>query len=93
MLERRLREAEEEGKGVGAGMGVDEVFEVGVGGVSPPLFRGMSALGEGGGGSPRGGDVKVLDLPRATNTSWSGIRQPRRPNTSDSGAFALALPI
>jgi hypothetical protein len=38
MLERRLREAEEEGKGVGAGMGVDEVFEVGVGGVSPPLF-------------------------------------------------------
>jgi len=38
MLERRLREAEEEGKGVGAGVGVDEVFEVGVGGVSLPLF-------------------------------------------------------
>jgi len=31
-LERRLREAEEE-------KGRDEVFEVGVGGVSPPVFK------------------------------------------------------
>jgi|SRR5882762_1366735 hypothetical protein len=41
--------------------------------------------------NPRVRVLKLLESPRAADVSKSRIRQPRRPDTSDSGAFALAL--
>jgi hypothetical protein len=54
------------------------VLEVGVGGISPPVFVGRR------GDSPTVRDSRLYDPPTATNASRSRIRQPRRPNTSDS---------
>jgi hypothetical protein len=43
-------------------------------------------------GSPRVRDIRVLEAPKSMNPSRSRIRQPRRPNTSDSGMFLLFFP-
>jgi hypothetical protein len=37
-------------------------------------------------GSPRVRDMRTLETPKSTNPSRSRIRQPRRPNTGDSGS-------
>jgi hypothetical protein len=62
------------------------VFEVGVGGVSSPVFMMGVVVGRRV-DSPRVRDARLGDSPRAANTSRSRICKPKRPNTSDDGAF------
>jgi hypothetical protein len=82
--DERFREAKEE-KVAG------EAFEVGVGGVSAPIFKRDVVVGRRG-DSSKVHDARLSDSPRVTNASRSRICQPKRPHTSDDGAF-LSLPM
>lgn len=64
---------------------VGEAFEVGFG-VSAPIFERDVVLVRRG-DSPRVRDARLSDSPRVTYASRSRICQPKRPNTSDDGAF------
>ena len=78
-LERRLK-LEEEGK-AGAEPVVLVVHSEGLGLVSPASAP--VPVREGG----RSGSPRVVEAPRSANPSRLRIRQPRRPNTSDSGSL------
>jgi hypothetical protein len=84
-LERRLKRVEEGMRGEDPQRGVEEDGVPGVSvSVSAVFTRDVGRKS----GSPRVRDIRVLETPRSTtNSSRSRIRQPRRPNTSDSGAL------
>jgi hypothetical protein len=82
-LERRLKRAEEGRTSAAPQFAEDKAVAAGA------VF-----IQDGGskGGSPRVRDMSALEAPRATNPSPSRIRQPRRPNTSDSGT-SVSVPF